>query len=330
MEAEIQNDQELYSYFRDRNTTLCRENFTFLMEHPEVKRLLNDYLSNILLHKPDDVFKFTKNYFKVLSSKGESEKFVILVGPNSVGKTSLITKLIEEYPDKFSVPKYTCTGVRENAIIITKENFMDLINKNMLLTYTYNNNDKEYTGLTLAEVERIQQEGKIAILEIDLQGALKISLTDTGANFIGILPPSMDALRVRIKEHTKLNTAAINKELEKAEGEVKEIETHSFFGFRIMNDEFNTGYRDFKNAIISLYPFLKYSDEDIEKLKQIQGRNNGEDGPESKSVKNEDDDYIHEEKSVHSKSHKSSHSKSSSRSVKEGDKSSNKGDVGES
>ena len=63
LEEEIQNDQELFSYFRDRNTTLCQDNFHFLMEHPEVKRLLNDYLSNILLHKPDDVFKFTKDYF---------------------------------------------------------------------------------------------------------------------------------------------------------------------------------------------------------------------------------------------------------------------------
>ena len=39
MEEEIKNDQELYSYFRDRNTTLCKDNFTFLMNHPEVKRL---------------------------------------------------------------------------------------------------------------------------------------------------------------------------------------------------------------------------------------------------------------------------------------------------
>ena len=94
MEEEIRNDQELYSYYRDRTTTLTKDNFMYLMSHPEVKRLLNDYLSNILLHKPDDVFKFTKDYFKFLSDKGESDKFVILVGPNSVGKTTLINKIL--------------------------------------------------------------------------------------------------------------------------------------------------------------------------------------------------------------------------------------------
>ena len=109
LEEEIQNDQELFSYFRDRNTMLCQDNFNFLMEHPEIKRLLNDYLSNILLHKPDDVFKFTKDYFKFLCDKGESHKLVVLVGPNSVGKTTMIDYIIKQFPDNFLRPDFRST-----------------------------------------------------------------------------------------------------------------------------------------------------------------------------------------------------------------------------
>ena len=86
------------------------------------------------------------------------------------------------------------------------------------------------------------------------------------ANFIGILPPSFDALRQRIKEHTKLNTEKINAELEKAADEIKEIEKYTFFVFRIINDELEAGLKDFKNSMISLFPKLKYSDEMIEEL----------------------------------------------------------------
>lgn len=267
MEEEIRNDQELYSYYRDRTTTLTKDNFMYLMSHPEVKRLLNDYLSNILLHKPDDVFKFTKDYFKFLSDKGESDKFVVLVGPNSVGKTTLINKICEDFPENFETPKHIVTNNKENYINVSKEEFMDGINNKTIIVYSYDNKENEYEGISKEEIERINNSGKIAILEIDLKGAKTINNSSVDANFIGVLPPSMDALRVRIKQNTKLNTASINNVLEFAETEVKEIENLTFFGFRIMNDELETGYKDMKNAIISLYPFLKYKPEDIEAIK---------------------------------------------------------------
>ena len=267
MEEEIRNDQELYSYYRDRTTTLTKDNFMYLMSHPEVKRLLNDYLSNILLHKPDDVFKFTKDYFKFLSDKGESDKFVVLVGPNSVGKTTLINKICEDFPENFETPKHIVTNNKENCINVSKEEFMDGINNKTIIVYSYDNKENEYEGISKEEIERINNSGKIAILEIDLKGAKTINNSSVDANFIGVLPPSMDALRVRIKQNTKLNTASINNVLEFAETEVKEIENLTFFGFRIMNDELETGYKDMKNAIISLYPFLKYKPEDIEAIK---------------------------------------------------------------
>ena len=92
---------------------------------------------------------------------------------------------------------------------------------------------------------------------------------DIEANFIGILPPSLDALRQRIKENTKLNTEKINAELEKASDEIKEIEKYTFFMFRIINDELEAGLKDIKNAMISLYPKLKYTDEMIEDIKNL-------------------------------------------------------------
>ena len=49
------------------------------MEHKEVKLMLNDYLSNILLHKPDDVFKYTKDYFQILCETPDIDKILILL-----------------------------------------------------------------------------------------------------------------------------------------------------------------------------------------------------------------------------------------------------------
>ena len=277
LEEEIQHDQELFSYFRDRNTTLCQENFNFLMEHPEVKRLLNDYLSNILLHKPDDVFKFTKDYFKFLCDKGESHKLVVLVGPNSVGKTTMIDYIIKEFPNDFMKPLFRSSLKNDNGY-----KFMDIeehsngLKNNLFIYDRFDTEKKEYISLEKSEIEKIQNEGKIAIIEIDLEGAKKMNNLDIEANFIGILSPSLDALRHRIKEHTKLNTEKINAELEKASDEIKEIEKYTFFMFRIINDELSAGLKDFKNAMISLYPKLKYTDEMIEDIKNMNNDTNKE------------------------------------------------------
>lgn len=306
LEEEIQNDQELFSYFRDRNTMLCQDNFSFLMQHPEIKRLLNDYLSNILLHKPDDVFKFTKDYFKFLCDKGESHKLVVLVGPNSVGKTTMIDYIIQQFPDNFVRPDFRSTVRNENGFkLIDVEEHSNGLKNNLFIYDKFDTETKEYICLEKSTIEEIQNNGKIAIVEIDLEGAKKMNSLDIEANFIGILPPSLDGLRHRIKEHTKLNTEKINAELEKASDEIKEIEKYTFFMFRIINDELDTGLKDIKNAMISLYPKLKYTDEIITEIKNMNFKDNKNKIDEKDEIKISSEDNIKEEEEIKEKEEKS-------------------------
>lgn len=309
LEEEIQNDQELFSYFRDRNTMLCQDNFNFLMEHPEIKRLLNDYLSNILLHKPDDVFKFTKDYFKFLCDKGQSHKLVVLVGPNSVGKTTFINHIIQNFSESFEKPLFRSTVKNDSEYkLIDVEEHSNGLKNNLFIYDKFDTENKEYICLEKSSVEKIQNEGKIAIIEIDLEGAKKMNSLDIEANFIGILPPSLDALRQRIKQHTKLNTEKINQELEKASDEIKEIEKYTFFMFRIINDELETGLKDIKNAMISLYPKLKYTDEVIEEIKNMNLRENAENKNKEKKINEMDENNIKEEEEIKEKEEKSNES----------------------
>ena len=310
LEEEIQNDQELFSYFRDRNTMLCQDNFNFLMEHPEIKRLLNDYLSNILLHKPDDVFKFTKDYFKFLCDFGESHKLVVLVGPNSVGKTTMIDYIIKQFPDNFVKPDFRSTVRHDNGFkLIDVEEHSNGFKNNLFLYDKFDTENKEYICLEKSAVEEIKNQGKIAIIEIDLEGAKKMNSLDIEANFIGILPPSLDGLRHRIKEHTKLNTEKINAELEKASDEIKEIEKYTFFMFRIINDQLETGLKDILNAMISLYPKLKYTDEIIEEIKNMNMKENNIKKDEDEGKKNiSEENNIKEEEELKEKEEKSNES----------------------
>jgi guanylate kinase len=282
MEKDIQNDQELYSYFVQRNATLCEDNFSYLMEHKEVKLMISDYLSNILLHKPDDVFKFTKDYFRILSNKPEINKILVVVGPDGSGKTSLIKKLLEEFPDKFEIPRY-CTTLPNNEEIQTKgdkkfysvekEKFLEMINDDDLILYNFDND--EYEGISKTEINRIFDSNKvrfyftyflISILESDINTANRYYNAGVEATYVAVLPPSMDALRERLKISGKGNTATINKILETSSKEIDEIQISSFFSHKIVNDGLETGYLDFKNSIVSSFPFVRSNFEELEEM----------------------------------------------------------------
>ena len=95
-------DPVLKNYYVDIKQNIMEDHNKYIQDHPEIRQLLNDYMSGLLLHKPDDVFKFTKDYFSFFNKKGkedqvkESEfsdiKPLILVGPSGVGKVSLCSK----------------------------------------------------------------------------------------------------------------------------------------------------------------------------------------------------------------------------------------------
>ncbi|SCM25076.1 conserved Plasmodium protein, unknown function [Plasmodium chabaudi chabaudi] len=42
---------------------LKNENYKYMEDHPEIKNLLNDFISSILLHAPEDIFQYANEYF---------------------------------------------------------------------------------------------------------------------------------------------------------------------------------------------------------------------------------------------------------------------------
>lgn len=58
-------------------------------------------------------------------------------------------------------------------------------------------------GTTFAELERIKSNGKIPIIEVDVQGATKINEKAIEGNFLFIYPPSFEELRKRLGSRTE-------------------------------------------------------------------------------------------------------------------------------
>ncbi|CAK0817852.1 unnamed protein product, partial [Prorocentrum cordatum] len=56
-------DPEQQEKLELREEELRQAHGKYLQKHPELRQVLNDFMSSVLLHRPDQVFDFAKEYF---------------------------------------------------------------------------------------------------------------------------------------------------------------------------------------------------------------------------------------------------------------------------
>lgn len=132
------------------------------------------------------------------------------------------------------------------------------MNKSEFFDYSYQGNC--YYGISKSEIERMKESNRVSVMELDIVSAKKIYRSGLIANYIGILPPSIDDLRERLDKMGLEKTANINLALKEAKKVIDEISQARFLNFRITNDDLDTAKTDFANAFISIFPSL---DEDF-------------------------------------------------------------------
>ena len=86
-------DPELRNYYVDIKQSIQKDYAEYIGKHPEIRQLMNDYMSSLLLHKPENVYKFTRDYFAFFNKDAKEPigpKPFIVIGPSGVGKVSKI------------------------------------------------------------------------------------------------------------------------------------------------------------------------------------------------------------------------------------------------
>ncbi len=114
----------------------------------------------------------------------------------------------------------------------TKEQFKDMIARDALLEYAeYVGN---YYGTPRDFVERTLESGKDIILEIEVQGALKVKEKFSEGIFIFLLPPSLDVLKERITGRGTETEDLIQNRMNVA---VEEMNLIQHYDYAVVNDE---------------------------------------------------------------------------------------------
>ena len=117
----------------------------------------------------------------------------------------MIDLVLQEYGDIFDRKKsYTTRQVRqgnekaeENYYFVTESEFTQKVAQKEFIEYRELSPGCWY-GTSIQELERIKQNGKIPIIEVDVEGAIEINRQALEGNFLFIYPPSFEELRRRI------------------------------------------------------------------------------------------------------------------------------------
>ncbi|WP_027090957.1 guanylate kinase [Cohnella thermotolerans] len=163
---------------------------------------------------------------------------IVLSGPSGVGKGTVCASLRRKMPDLvYSVSATTRaprSGEQEgvNYFFKTKEQFQEMIARDALLEYAeYVGN---YYGTPREFVEKTLNEGKDIILEIEVQGALKVKEKFPDGVFVFLLPPSLGELKQRIVGRGTESQDKIDHRLAVA---VEEMNLLSRYDYAVVNDE---------------------------------------------------------------------------------------------
>ena len=163
---------------------------------------------------------------------------VVVSGPSGTGKGTVLNYLRErEKSIKFSVSATTrqprsgeVDGV--NYFFKTNEEFENMIKNGELVEWVrYCDN---YYGTPKKCIEDTIKSGYDCLLEIEVEGALKIKKIYPDSVSIFILPPSFEELRRRIESRGTEKPEVIEKRMEKALKEMKLIDKYDYV---IINDE---------------------------------------------------------------------------------------------
>jgi len=197
----------------------------------------------------------------------ESFAPLVFVGPSGVGKGTLIAVLMKEYPEHFGFCVSTTTRApRPGEVDGVHYHFSEkapmqkaIQDGKFLESAEVHTN---YYGTSIAALEAVQSSHKIAILDIDVQGAknvkAKIPREVQEAKFFFLSPPCMEVLEARLRGRGTETEQKIQVRLKNANGELEFSKTEGFFDCVIVADDgFKEALPRMKAWLESVYPQLK-------------------------------------------------------------------------
>lgn len=193
---------------------------------------------------------------------------VVVSGFSGAGKGTLMKALLEKYDNYALSISATTRKPREGEVhgreyfFLSTEEFEELIEKEQLIEYAQY--VKNYYGTPRSYVEEKMAEGKDVILEIEIQGALKVKEKFPETLLIFVVPPSAKVLKERLVGRGTETMEVIDDRMRRAVEEAEEMESYDYI---LVNDELEKAVDDLHRLIQSQHMQASCNKERIANMK---------------------------------------------------------------
>lgn len=174
---------------------------------------------------------------------------LVVSAPSGCGKGTILGEILKDDSFYYSISA-TTRAPREgeqdgvNYHFITKEEFEQRIAQGGMLEYAqYCGN---YYGTPKKEVEQMRDAGRDVILEIEVEGAMKVRALCPDAVFLFIAPPSVEELRRRLNKRGTEAAEVIEERVSQASRELSYADRYDYI---IVNGELEKAIQDFRTVV---------------------------------------------------------------------------------
>jgi len=175
---------------------------------------------------------------------------IIITSPSGGGKGTLIREVLATMPEMTYSVSYTTRPTRAGEkdgreyFFISREEFEERRDKGEFLEYAMVHGN--LYGTSRSQIEKITNDGKDVILEIDVQGANIILEKEPDTISVFILPPSFATLSERLKKRATESPKEIELRLRNAFSEVQQFKN---FRYLVVNEVLKDAADDIRAII---------------------------------------------------------------------------------
>lgn len=180
-------------------------------------------------------------------------RMIIIAAPSGAGKSSFVERVTREIPRLRDTVTYTTRQMRAGESeghpyhFVTAERFKELRDQGFFVEWAVVH--ENLYGTPMHQLEDAWKRDEVIIMDIDVQGAATFKRKFPDAISIFIIPPSIDELRRRVTKRDGGTPRDLETRMRNAELEISRADE---FDYKLVNDDFDKSYQEFKKIIEDL------------------------------------------------------------------------------
>jgi guanylate kinase len=187
------------------------------------------------------------------SSTSRAPSVIVVTGPSGAGKGTLIREVLSRIPGVAAAVSATTRDRRpgeENGreyYFLTPGDFLARVESGDFLEHVEYVSGHRY-GTLRSELERLRNEGKVPLLELETEGALRVKREVPGAVTI-FISARVDELERRLRERATESTGEIGERIALARHQLEQADE---FDYVVENDELDRAVEELTELVRGL------------------------------------------------------------------------------